>query len=344
MASVNKQTKLFKELIAKLEPELRKAFLLAIQGIKDRVVWKDLIAALANGNIPAAIEAMGITREAFYSYQIALAATYAQSGAVAAAGISGPLGGSINFLFNMANPRAEAWLLSNGGEKITNLLIPSLREAIMSKVAESYEIGNHPFTIARSLIGNVVNGKRSGGLLGLSEPQMNYVESMRARLQSGSSSEIQKILSGMTLRDKRFDGLLGRVQQGEASLTAKNIEDMLQSYTNKLLKRRGEDVARTETAMAVMSSRKESMQQALEKLGYPDSAVIKTWRHGGGPKDPRPHHVIANNKQVRGLNVPFILANGAVMQHSHDQAGGAGEVVNCTCDTTIRIDHSWNLT
>jgi len=344
MVATNKQTQAFKALISKLEPELRKAFLLAIQGIKDRVVWKDLIAALNAQDIPAAIVALGVTKEAFYAYQTTVAAIYAQGGALAAAGIKGPNGGAINFLFNMTNPRAEAWLSLNGGDKITNVLLPGLREAITDKVLEGYGKGNHPFTIARSLIGNVNNGKRTGGLLGLSKPQMNYVKSMRARLQSGSASEIQKILSGMTLREKRFDGLLGRVQQGKATLTAKNIEDMTQGYTKNLLKRRGEDVARTETGMAVMASRKESMQQVLQKLNYPDNAVIKTWRHGGGVKDPRPHHVAANNKQVRGLNTPFVLENGAVLQHALDPDGGAEELVNCTCDTTMRIDHSWNLT
>jgi len=344
MTATNKQTKLFRALVAKLEPELRKAFLLAVQGIKDRVVWKDLIAALTALDVQAAIEALGITKEAFYAYQTTVAAIYAQGGAATAAGIKGPRGGAINFLFDMANPRAESWLSLNGGEKITHLLLPGLRESITGKILESYEKGNHPFTIARSLIGNVSNGKRTGGLLGLSRPQMSYVESMRARLQNGSASEIQKILSGMTLRDKRFDKLLVRVQHGKATLTAKNIEDMISGYTNKLLKRRGEDVARTETGMAVMASRKESMQQVLQKLSYPDNAVIKTWRHGGGPADPRPHHVAANNKQVRGLNTPFVLENGAVLQHALDPDGGAEEVVNCTCDTTMRIDHSWNLT
>jgi len=337
MASTNQQTKLFKALIAKLEPELRKAFMTAVQGIKDRVVWKELIAALTARDTEAAIAALGITKEAFYGYQTVLVAVYAQGGSLAAAGIKGPRGGAINFLFNMENPRAEAWLSANGSEKITKLIIPGLREAITAKILESYEKGSHPFTIARSLIGNISNGKRTGGLLGLSAPQMGYVESMRSRLQNGSASEIEKILSGMTLRDKRFDKLLGRVQQGKATLTAKNVEDMINGYTNKLLKRRGEDVARTETGMAVMASRKESMQQVLEKLNYPDNAVIKTWRHGGGVKDPRPHHVAANNKQVRGLN-------GAVLQYALDPDGGAEEIINCTCDTTMRIDHSWNLT
>lgn len=344
MAATNKQTQTFKALINKLEPRLRDAFLSAIQGIKDRIIWTDLIAALTAQDISAAIAALGISKAAFYAYQTTLAEVYSQSGDLAISLIKGPSGGDLKMLFNMENPRAEAWLSENGGDKITELLLPGLREAVTAKVLESYEKGNHPFTIARSLIGNVSNGKRTGGLLGLSSPQIKYVESMRTRLQSGSASEIQKILSGMTLRDKRFDSLLVKVQKGDATLTAKNIEDMTQRYTNKLLKRRGEDVARTETGMAVMSSRRESMQQVLEKLAYPDSAVLKTWRHGGGPADPRPHHVAANNKQVRGLNTPFILENGAVMQHSHDQAGGAEEVVNCTCDTTIRIDHSWNLT
>ena len=119
---------------------------------------------------------------------------------------------------------------------------------------------------------------------------------------------------------------------------------MTQRYTDRLIAKRAEDIARTETGMAVMSSRAESWEQAAETLGYDASAVIKRWIHGGGAKDPRPHHVAANGMSVEGLDTPFILENGAVMQYALDPSGGPAECANCTCDTTFRMDHSKGVT
>lgn len=81
----------------------------------------------------------------------------------------------------------------------------------------------------------------------------------------------------------------------------------------------------------------------MDKLGAPTSAVIKSWRHGGGVKEPRWWHVQANNQQVRGFDMPFRLANGASIQFAHDPAAPLSETAGCTCDTTFRLDHTWNL-
>jgi hypothetical protein len=106
MARPARQTVQFRTLIAKLTPELRKAFLAGVADLGDRVDMKALVAALKVNDIDGAIASMHITEGAFYQYTATKTAAYAQGGALAATTINGPPGGGVAFRFDMANPRA----------------------------------------------------------------------------------------------------------------------------------------------------------------------------------------------------------------------------------------------
>lgn len=338
MARPARQTVQFRTLIAKLTPELRKAFLAGVADLGDRVDMKALVAALKANDIDGAIAAMHITEGAFYQYAAVKTAAYAQGGALAATTINGPPGGGVAFRFDMANPRAEAWIAANVAGYVTRLTNEA-KAVVRAAILEGYAAGRHPNSIAVDIAGRMVGGKRVGGLVGLSGPQGNHVASMRARLASGDPAEMAKVF-GMTRRDKRMDATIRKAIEAGKPVSAADIERMTQRYTDRLIAKRAEDIARTETGMAVMSSRAESWDQAAETMGYDASAVTKRWLHGGGVKDPRPHHQAANGMTVEGLDTPFILENGAVMQYALDPSGGAAECANCTCDTTFRMDHS----
>jgi len=347
MARPARQTVQFRTLIAKLAPDLRKAFSAGVADLGDRVDMKALVEALKRNDIDGAIAAMHITEGAFYQYAATKTAAYAQGGALAATTINGPPGGGVAFRFDMANPRAQEWIAANVADYVTRLT-DEAKEVLRAAILEGYTAGRHPNNIAVEIAGRMQGGKRVGGLVGLSggvgpdgklTGQVAHVASMRARLASGDPAEMAKVF-GMTRRDKRFDSAIRKAIEAGKPVSAADIERMTQRYTDRLIAKRAEDIARTETGMAVMSSRAESWDQAAETLGYDASAVIKRWVHGGGVKDPRPHHVAANGMIVEGLDTPFILENGAVMQYALDPSGGPAECANCTCDTTFRMDHS----
>ena len=342
MARRPNQTRAFRALIEKLTPDLQRAFHAAIADLRDRVDMAALVDRLRANDIAGAIEALNLSPGAFYQYAAVKTSAYAQGGALAATTINGPPGGQVLFRFDMANPRAEAWIAEHVAGNVTRMT-DEARQGIRATILEAYSKGQHPNDIARDIGGRMLAGKRQGGIIGLSGPQMGYVHSMRARLESGVKGEMERVF-GMTRRDKRFDHLIRKAIAEGRPLSKTDIDAMIQRYTDRLLAKRAEDIARTETGIAVMSARAEEWQQAVDKLGYPAEAVLKTWVHGGGVKDPRPHHVAANNMRAQGLSTAFVLSNGAVMQHALDPAGGAAECANCTCDTTFRMDHSWGLT
>ena len=49
-------------------------------------------------------------------------------------------------------------------------------------------------------------------------------------------------------------------------------------------------------------------------------------------------HVDEDQTEVHGLDTPFILGDGTLMQHPLDPLGPAKHLINCTCSTLLRID------
>lgn len=343
MSKHSSQAKLFRALIAKLTPALRRAFLQAVQDLRDGVDMDALLEALAQKDIDAAIAALNIEPAAFHAYSEALKGAYAAGGTLAATTINGPVGANIAFRFDMSNPRAEAWIKKNVAERV----IVEAREQVeivRSIILAGYSDGRHPNSIALDIVGRIQQSKRQGGVLGLDPYRASHRDRMRARLQSSDPRELKKVLSGMSLRDKRYDKyILAAIEDGKP-IPDKVVEVMVQRYTDRMLQRRAEDIARTETGSAVMSARKEEWNQALDKLNLPPEAVVKTWRHGGGVKDPRYWHQDLNGTSVIGLDTPFIMPTLVELQYAMDPDGGASECVNCSCGTDFRIDHSIGLT
>ena len=150
------------------------------------------------------------------------------------------------------------------------------------------------------------------------------------------------------MRDRRYDRSIMKAIRDVAAgkpnpLTRDKIDEMVAKYSDRLLARRSEDVARTETAQGVMSARAEATRQALDKAGLVEDAVTKGWRHLGGLDDARDTHLAMHGRTVEGLDTPFILPDGSVMQHSHDPQGGARNNINCRCGTDFDVDWAWGL-
>lgn len=344
------QRRLFASLTAKLEPSLRDAFNAAAQDLKDGVAFADLVRALADGNVEAAIAALNIEPASFYAYGTAKTQAYAQGGAMAATTINAPAGGNIVFRFDMANPRAEAWIAENVGQKITGELLPETIDAVRQTIASGYAKGAHPHTIATDIAGRVFGGQRTGGILGLDGPRADRLRIVTEGMRTAGGVQDLVIMGRDGVPRVRYKvnaatekAILRAYAAGGAVPEAQQIK-AAQQYSNKLLSERAQMVARTETGQAVMSARAEEWRQAAEKLGYPPEAISKTWRHGSGSPEARPDHEAMNGKTVQGLNTPFVFPDGAAKQHALDGVGGAKHDAACGCGTDFRLDHTLGLT
>ncbi|WP_311271043.1 hypothetical protein [Sphingobium sp. WCS2017Hpa-17] len=284
--------------------------------------------------------------------------------------LDGPTPTNIVFRFDMTNPRAEAKIRTEAAARITGYVDEQI-ETARKVIGDGFQRGEGPQTIATAIAGKVnpISGRREGGIIGLSggidartgklTGQASYVENMRARLLSGDPDEMLKVLgrfkdgkwvegTGMTLRDRRFDRSIQKAIRDVAAgkgnpLSAAKIEEMVAKYSDRLLARRAEDIARTETASGVEMARAEATKQALGKAGLDDAAVTKGWYHSRGLDHARDTHVAMHGKEVTGIDTPFHLPDGSVMLYPHDPAGGVKNNVNCGCRGDQTIDWAFGL-
>jgi hypothetical protein len=313
-----------------------KAFEAAIAEIRSSVVLRRVIEALEQGNIDAALSALNIDESAFAQLRAAIAQAYSDGGAavIAATRFNPPNATKAVVRWDVTNAVAERYLREQLGTKITRVTqdtIQSARDAMVS----GYSKGQGPRQIALDIVGRVgVNGKRSGGVLGLNGPQQQYVRNMRAYLESGDYNAVLR----MSKRDKRFDKTIMKAMRDDRPLSKAQIDKLTQRYSDRLLKLRGDTIARTETANAVEQSRIDGFRVGLDKEGIHPQYVTKEWLHGGGGMRPREQHVHESGQKVQGLDTPFVMQDFTLMQRPHDPAGPAKHVINCTCTVLMSID------
>lgn len=326
------------ELIARLEPELAEVILDAFQDMRDGIDVDGLIAALERNDIEAALAAIDITPADFNRYTLARTQAYVEAGKLEASHIPTDEANSVKFVFDLSNPRAEQWIRAEAATRITGY-VAEQTQAAREVIYAGYARGDGPQQIALDIAGRVdrVTGRRLGGIIGLSAPQKDYVRSMRDRLLSGDPVEMKKVLAGMSLRDRRYDPLIMRHIKAGTPLSRADVDKLTLRYSDRLLRRRGEDISRTETQQSVYGARAESYRQALERENLPGEALEKTWRHQGSLDDARTQHIVINGQVVAGIDMPFVLPDGTMMQYAHDPAGGVKHNANCRCATDFRI-------
>lgn len=342
------QRRRFAALIAKLEPEVREAFEASVRALRDGVDWDALVDALERRDLPAAISALHLDESAFYAFATAKTAAFAEAGALTAALIDTLEDVGVFVRFDMANPRAQQWIIEHVGRRITRLVEGQL-ELARQTILDGYARGRHPNDIARDLVGRVTGGTRAGGVIGLDTDRAARLRMVTLAMETpdGVKSLVTVGADGiprvrLKLPRSVAASILGAFNKGRAVPEAKRRRAS-QLYQNALLQSRGETIARTETAQAVRGAQVEEWEQFTLREGIPDEAIQKTWIHGGGVKDPRPHHVAANGMVVTGLETAFQLSNGAVLAYPHDPRAPGSETINCTCGVEIRVDPQYGV-
>lgn len=334
-------TRQIEQLLRRQEAALRRAFLMAVQDLRNQTQLTQLRNALRAGDIEAAIRALNIEPAAYATFAREIGNTYTQAGAVVAAGTVWRLPDQSLAVvrFNVTNPRAEQWLRAVSSDKITRITQDTVAAA-RATINAGYAAGAHPNRIALDLVGRIgANGRRTGGIIGLSEPQTRYVTSMRERLASGDPTEMARVFT-MTRRDRRLDGIIQRAIDEGRPVSAANIEKMTARYSDRLLALRAETIARTETAMAVEDARQETWRQYRDRHGIPDNAVVKRWIAAGPAAggNERPDHQALNGTEVEGLETPFVMGDGVLMAHPLDPSAPVEHLVNCRCTYTTRVN------
>lgn len=314
-------------LLRKLRGPVRQAFEKAVQTAKSRAQINALAIAVEAGDIDAILLAAGV-REGMWSILTEqLRSAYAQSGLLV---MAADLPHRLNLDFNINNPRAEGWLRNNSSKLVTGLKMDQ-RAAVQIYLSSGMAFGDNPRTVALDIVGRIsVTGRRSGGILGLNQQQAKAAINMASDLENLDSRYFTR-----KLRDRRFDSIVRKSIKSGNPLPQRTQNKIIGRYKDRLLKHRGDTIARTETLASINAASDEALHQVVEEGLAPRHAVIRIWRHSYSV-DERAGHLMMSG-QRRGLDELFInpLTQAALPYPGN---GPASEVVNCRCYLEHQID------
>lgn len=326
-------------LIDAWDPILQKAFLESIANIKDQAQIEQIAVAIGDGSLEAAMKAAGVNPVLFRPLDKALQSAFEAGGTITtsgfpAVGTSGEL--KTIFQFNVRNPDAEAWLKDYSSSLVTEI-VDDQRTMIQQVMERGLAAGNNPRTIALDLVGRIgTNGQRSGGLIGLTNSQAEWVQNYADTLASDSPTDAMNY----NLRDARFDAALQRAEDSGVPLTQDQIDAMTTSYTNRALRYRAEAIARTEAMAALHEAQGQSVDQAIETGVIAPENIEQIWHATGGKKgDGRTR---LSHREMDGQTVKygemFISGLGNELAYPGDPNGAAEDVIGCRCWREFRIN------
>lgn len=297
---------------------------------------RNLLAALAEGDVDAAVRAIPLRADRLAALDQEVRAAYRLAGNETAAGIparrsGGPTGPILRANFDVTNPRAERWLAESSSSLVREIN-DGQRFMLRELISAGVERGDNPRRIALDLVGRIdpITGRRSGGMIGLTQKQSRYVINYRNELSSGNPALMRRSLE-RGLRDRRFDRAVLAAAKNEEPLPPNIVSRLSQQYQDRLLRFRGEKIARHESLSALNQAHQEALRQAVEQGAVRAEQIKRFWRTAGDDRV-RDDHVATEdlNRQGVGLNEPFDTPLGPIDHPPLE--------IECRCFVETQID------
>lgn len=343
MVTRSEERRLYDELLERYGREIADAFMAAVADLRAGADLQRMIAAIAIGDMEAAIAAMHLDAAAYSALLESVRAAYVTSGSMAAGFITEAAAVTAIIRFDTRNVRAERWLANHSSSLVTRI-VEDQRQAVRGALTAGMVRGENPRTTALDIVGRIdrASGKRDGGILGLTQRQQAAVEAARAELRSGDPAKLKNYLERKR-RDKRFDKTVKRAIAEGKAVPAETVGKAVRQYKNRLLELRGTTIGRTESLTALRAARYEANLQAVERGDVKESAIRRTWRDAGDLRVRHTHSTL--DGQSVGLREAFVSSSGARMLYPGDTSLGApaSEIIGCRCDVDYRIDHLANI-
>lgn len=343
-------------LIDLFAPQIRAAFLAAIQDIVDNTILNEVINAISDGDVERAFIVLGFSEAAMRPLTAALETAFETGGVMTGRTFPKYLNtysGRAVFRFDVRNSRAEAYLRDKSSELITRIG-DDTRVNIRSVLTAGMEAGRNPRNVALDIIGRIdpVTKQRVGGIVGLTRQQEKWARNVRDKLNDTRDYLAREALAhptakptpdshpyfGYEMRDKRFDRTVAAAIRDGKALPVDVVEKLVLRYKDNALKLRGEMIARTEALQSLNAAEYEAIKQAVASGAANASAVRREWDSAGDNRV-RYTHKKMNGQRV-GLDEPFESPSGALLMYPGDTSleASADEVVLCRCRVRTVID------
>lgn len=330
----------------RLEPGVRRAFLESIDRIKSDAQIGLIVQAVEANDVTRVMRLLNLDAAYFAPLDRSLTRAYQEAGDTAMAtwmAQASASGAQVRAVFDARNPRAEEWLRRQSSRLITEIL-DDTREAVRTVLSDNIAAATSPRTTALDLVGRVnrATGKREGGIVGLHSNDVaakaRALEELRAdpRTKSGRD-QLRNYLNRKT-RDKRFDGAVRAAAKSGKPIPADKARKMLVGMERRMLRNRGETIARTELLGSTHAAQEEGLDQLIDSGKVARHNVRAKWdaSEDGATRDS--HRFM--DGQIRMHGEPFESGDGFLLLHPGDRSRGApaSETINCRCVKRPDID------
>jgi hypothetical protein len=331
MAGENSWTALLEGWWAKIKA----AFMRSVRSIIDFAQIGRIAERLERGDIEGAVKEVGLDPVSFRDLGKAIEEAFEDGGKFTAKripAIKEPDGHRLNVQFDVRTPVAER-ILKEESSKLVSEIVDDQRNMIRETLRKAMKVGQNPREAALDLVGriNPVTKQRSGGSIGLTSTQEEWVRRYEADLRSTNP----RAALSRTLRDKRFDPSVMKAAKDGVPLKEDAIQKMVIAYKNRALRYRAEAIARTESLSSLHQAKMEALRQAVEK-GLDPSTITMTWRTAGDKRVRHTHQGM--NGQVIKYGEKFVSPSGARLAFPGDPSAPAAESINCRCLAEEKID------
>lgn len=330
------------KLEALMIPEIQKVFLEVMQDIVDRALLNEMIAAIEMNDPERLFRATGFTAAALNPILDAVQKIYQDSAETASSAFPRRINtqsGVAIFRFNMRNPRVEQDLKEKSSTLVSRLT-EEARQNVRDVLQRGMIAGENPKVTALNIIGRIdpKTKKRVGGVIGLTNNQTKWVANAGRYL-----NDLNPKYFTLTLRDKRFDGIVRNAIENKTALTNIEVDKIVTAYKSRALRYRGETIARTETIQSINRGEYLANMQLIDDGLVSSSQMTKEWDDVGDKKVRSTHRVIAEKygkKKGIAIDEPFISPSGARMMVPGDSSMGAdaAEIANCRCRVNFRVN------
>jgi hypothetical protein len=336
---------LLDELLTRYEQSVAEAFRAAVADLAAGADLQRLIAALTNGDLNAAMDALHLDPAAYGKLRDAIEQAYGEAGQITTdslPALKDRTGARVVIRWSARNYRAEAFLREHGANLVTRI-VEDQRQAVRTRLETAMREGVNPRTAALEIVGRVnrATGKREGGIIGLSTAQEGYVANARAELTSEDPAALRRYLE-RARRDKRFDRSVQKAIREGTPLPQDVAMKALDRYQARLLQLRGEMIGRSEALRSLNAASHEALLQAVDSGAITAAQVRRVWRSAGDLRVRHTHQAL--NGDSVGLEERFRSPSGALLLYPGDPSAPASETVNCRCIVQPRIDFLANLT
>ncbi|MBM2293749.1 hypothetical protein JQX09_17610 [Sulfitobacter pseudonitzschiae] len=239
--------------------------------------------------------------------------------------------------FDGRNPRAESFLKRESSRLITDI-VEDTRKAIRTVLELDMAAGRGPRATALDIVGRVnrATGRREGGLIGLTEGDMQATRNALAQLRSGQPGQMRAFMrrAGVT---KREMALVQSYIRDKKPVPADIARKLVGRYSDNLLKLRGETIARTELLGSLHHAQDEGLQQLVDAGKLRNDQITEEW-DASEDGDTRDSHAAVNGTKIK--RGELFIVGGYQMSGPGDRSHGAPakEIISCRCRKRISIN------